>query len=228
MSHTFDAYRDSYEATVEDSIAFSGLRHDFFLRAKADLLAELVDRHFGPGRRPSLLDIGCGVGRLHRLLRPLAGALAGTDPSAAALDRAAQDNPGVTYRAGDGAAIPWTDGSFDCVLATCVLHHVAPAGWGCFVAEMRRVVAPGGLVVLIEHNPWHPLTRLAVARCPFDADAVLLGAGRARRLLGDAGCVAVRSRHFLALPFRHGLPRRLSAPAGHLPLGAQYAAFGTR
>ena len=41
---------------------------------------------------------------------------------------------------------------------------------------MRRVVRPGGLLCIIEHNPFNPLTRLAVVRCEFDRDAVLLPA----------------------------------------------------
>jgi SAM-dependent methyltransferase len=226
MTQAFDAYRDSYEATVEQSIGFSGLSHDFFLEAKAALLAALFAAHFGPGYRPSLLDIGCGVGRMHPLLAPLAGALAGTDPSAAEIDRARQDNPDVDYRVGDGLRLPWSAASFEVALAVCVVHHVPAPAWSDFVAEMRRVVRPGGLVVLIEHNPWNPLTRLSVLRCAFDRDAVLLPAGRACALLAGAGCAAVESRHFLLLPTGHPVARRVEGALRRLPLGAQYAAIG--
>jgi SAM-dependent methyltransferase len=228
MTNAFDAYRDSYEATVARSIAFSNLPHDFFLTAKADFLTNLVAEHFGPGHRPLLLDVGCGVGRIHPLLLPSVGMLAGTDPSAGAIGRAAADNPSVAYRVGDGLTIPWPDQAFDCAVAMCVMHHVAPAAWVAFVAEMRRVVISGGLIVLIEHNPWNPLTRLAVLRCPFDADATLFGARRARSLLVDVGCAHVVSRHFLLLPASGALPRRIEGWTARVPLGAQYAAFGVR
>ena len=53
---------------------------------------------------------------------------------------------------------------------------------------MRRVVRPGGLVCVIEHNPLNPLTRsLAVSRCEFDSDAVLLGASTTRKLMAAGG-----------------------------------------
>ncbi|WP_029030780.1 class I SAM-dependent methyltransferase [Salinarimonas rosea] len=225
MNASFDAYRESYEDEVARSIAFSGLSHDFFLAAKADFLAGLFARHFGE-RAPDLLDVGCGVGRLHPLLQPLVSRLVGTDVSAQSLARARQDNPFAEYREGDGGALPAEDASVDVALATCVVHHVPPACWPSFVADMRRVVRPGGLVVLIEHNPLNPGTRLAVARCPFDHDAVLLGARRARALLAQAGCTAVESAHILlaptAAPWARGLERRLA----QLPLGAQYVAWG--
>ncbi|TIW22890.1 MAG: SAM-dependent methyltransferase, partial [Mesorhizobium sp.] len=42
MSELFDGYRSSYGEAVEGSIRFSGLKHDFFLRAKAELLRRLI------------------------------------------------------------------------------------------------------------------------------------------------------------------------------------------
>ena len=59
--------------------------------------------------------------------------------------------------------------------ARCIMSRRQLAG---FVADMVRVTRPGGLVCVIEHNPLNPLTRLAVNRCPFDADAVLLRSGQ--------------------------------------------------
>jgi cyclopropane fatty-acyl-phospholipid synthase-like methyltransferase len=62
-AQAFDSYRASYEQVVAQSIAFSGLKHDFFLAAKVIQLKALFERHFGAAK-PSLLDIGCGVGRI--------------------------------------------------------------------------------------------------------------------------------------------------------------------
>ncbi|TIP60771.1 MAG: class I SAM-dependent methyltransferase, partial [Mesorhizobium sp.] len=80
------------------------------------------------------------------------------------------------------------------------VHHVPPAFWLDFFREMRRVVRPGGVACIIEHNPYNPLTRLAVLRCPFDQDAVLLNAAKARSLLQETGFSDIRSEHFLLLP----------------------------
>src|SRR5918997_1466196 len=91
------------------------------------VLAELFAAHFGQGARPSLLDVGCGVGRLHAHLSEVAGRLAGTDSSWTSIARARFDNPRVDYREGAEGKVPWPDASFDVTLAVCILHHVAAA-----------------------------------------------------------------------------------------------------
>lgn len=226
MSETFDSYFDNYRDVVQSSIDFSGLPHAFFMRAKADLLGELIAERLGTGK-PEMLDVGCGIGLLHPLLSGIAGRLSGIDVSSASLARARADNAGVDYRDFDGRSFPFADASFDLVTAICAVHHVAPGEWGSFVAEMRRVTRPGGLVCLIEHNPYNPLTRLAVSRCEFDRDAVLLGAGTARKLMAAGGLREIGARHFLLLPWDTTPARRFERALSGTPLGAQYAAFGT-
>ncbi|WP_246191118.1 class I SAM-dependent methyltransferase [Aureimonas leprariae] len=225
MSAEFDIHADRYAATVERSIAFSGLRHDFFLRAKARLLGEVFAARFPEGR-PTLLDVGCGVGELHGLLLPLTAALSGCDLSDESLERAAQRHPSVAYRRSGEAALPFGDASHDVSLAVCVFHHVPKPARPALVHEMRRVTRPGGIAVVIEHNPFNPLTRLAVARCPFDADAELLRAGETEALLREAGFAAVASRHFLLLPSESAPALRIEGAFRRLPLGAQYATIG--
>ena len=226
MSKAFDSYDRDYEQVVQRSIAFSGLKHDFFLEAKAFALQRLFAEHFGD-RRPDLLDLGCGVGRLHPLLTGITGSIAGTDVSEASIVRAREDNPEVAYRPMEGATIPWADDSFDASLAVCVFHHIPVAERAFAAAEMARVTRPGGLVILIEHNPWNPLTRLSVLRCPFDHDAVLLGALEAKSLLADSRLGDIRSRHMLLLPTRRAGAPVVERALESVPLGAQYLAWGT-
>jgi SAM-dependent methyltransferase len=172
------------------------------------------------------LDVGCGVGALHPFLRGMFGSISGADVSSASIAQALARNPGIDYRAYADGRLPYEPASFDVATAVCVMHHVPPQEWPAFVAEMRRVVRPGGLVCVIEHNPFNPLTRLAVSRCEFDRDAVLLRAGTTRRLLRNAGFTDVASRYFLLLPSAHVLARRCERAFGRLALGAQYAAWG--
>jgi ubiquinone/menaquinone biosynthesis C-methylase UbiE len=226
MSELFDSYRSNYRDVVQSSIDFSGLSHSFFMRAKADLLRELIAQRLGP-RKPAMLDVGCGVGSFHPLLRGMVDRLSGIDVSAASIAQARADNRDVDYRAFDGSSFPFADASFDLVTVICVLHHVAPAEWAHFINEMRRVVRPGGLICVIEHNPLNPLTRLAVSRCEFDRDAVLLRAGKARTLMTAGGLRDIGTRYFLLLPWEAGPARQLEGALSNVPLGAQYAAFGT-
>ena len=64
MTELFDSYRGNYRDVVQSSIDFSGLPHSFFMRAKADLLRELIVRQVGLGaheetvRQPGEVDRG--------------------------------------------------------------------------------------------------------------------------------------------------------------------------
>ncbi|HTO66382.1 MAG TPA: class I SAM-dependent methyltransferase [Bradyrhizobium sp.] len=226
MTELFDSYRDSYHDVVQSSIDFAGLPHSFFMRAKADLLRELIARRLGP-EKPALLDVGCGIGSFHPLLTDMVGLLTGIDVSSASIAQARADNSHGDYRDFNGRDFPFDDASFDLATAICVMHHVPPAERANIMSEMRRVVRPGGLVCVIEHNPLNPLTRLAVSRCEFDRDAVLLGAGATRKLMAASGLRQIDARYFLLLPWQANSARRVESALGNVPLGAQYAAFGT-
>lgn len=228
MAELFDSYHSNYRDVVQSSIDFSGLPHDFFMRAKADILRELIAERLETGK-PDALDVGCGIGSFHPLLRGIVGRLSGTDVSSTSIGQARAANNDVDYRVYDGIDFPFEDARFDLVTAICVMHHVPRAGWGHFLQEMSRVVRPGGLVCVIEHNPLNPLTRLAVARCEFDKDAVLLDARTTLELMSrKTGLGGIGARHFLLLPWEAKLARRIEHVLSNLPIGAQYAAFGTR
>jgi SAM-dependent methyltransferase len=221
MTAIFDNCAPRYSKEVQSSINFSGLRHDFFLEAKAELLARTLRNHFG-ARKPSVaLDIGCGVGLLHSRLAPLFDRVVAVDTSFVSIEQAKRLNPSVEYSVVD-QSLPFDAGTFDVTLTVCVLHHVSPKLWPAFMAEMHRVTRRDGLICIIEHNPLNPLTRLAVSRCSFDADAVLLRATKTTALLKGAGASDINTEFFLTLPTR----RRFAVPVERLlrrlPLGAQY------
>ena len=120
------------------------------------------------------------------------------------------------------------DSSYDVVVVCCVLHHT-PAG------DRRRVLAgllgalrPGGRLVLFEHNPFNPLTRLIVARAPIDRNAALLAAGEASKLLAAVGFVRLRARYLLFLPPRWRGAQHAEHFLWWLPVGGQYALVGER
>jgi ubiquinone/menaquinone biosynthesis C-methylase UbiE len=226
MAELFDSYNKNYGAVVQSSIDFSGLPHSFFMAAKADLLRELIATRLDDGHKPAALDVGCGVGSFHPFLRGALRRLCGTDVSAASIAQARRSNPDVEYEVYDGETLPYGDQAFDLATAICVMHHVPAKNWPAFLREIRRVVRRGGLVCIIEHNPFNPLTRLAVARCEFDRDAVLLAAPRTRQLMTEAGLQDVDTRYFLLLPWATPSMRRIERCMRRVPLGAQYAAFG--
>ncbi len=226
MAELFDSYDMSYAAVVQSSIDFSGLRHDFFMVAKAQILRELLAAHLSWKQAIDALDVGCGVGTLHPLVRGMFRRLCGVDVSAASLAQARRNNLDVEYEVYNGDILPYGDASFDLATAICVMHHISSGSWLSFLREVRRVVRPGGLVCVVEHNPFNPLTQVAVARCEFDDDAVLLRASQTRRLLIDAGLHDIDTRYFLLLPSATPIVRQVEYGLRHVPFGAQYATYG--
>ena len=189
----FDGYVEDYRDEVQSSISFSGQEVAFFHQRKADALVELTGRLLGDPAGQRVLDVGCGVGSIDRFLAGRFAHLCGVDTAPDALGRGHRENPAVTYAAADGTRLPFPDGGFDVVFAVCVLHHVVPSHRVDFALELARVVRPGGLVVVFEHNALNPLTRLAVSRCEFDEGVVLLTRGASTRVL--MGPAWPRSRH---------------------------------
>jgi SAM-dependent methyltransferase len=150
------------------------------------------------------------------------------DVSEDAIRDASAANPQVHYEIQSDDRLPFADASFDVCSTVCVMHHVPPSQWGRFVAEAFRVTRPGGLFAVYEHNPLNPLTRVAVWRCPFDHDAVLIRAGKAKDMLRAAGFDIVDSRYLFFTPVDAGWARRIDNRFGWLPLGAQYVVCGRK
>ncbi len=194
----------------------------FFTEAKARDLLEVVRRQCGAPASLSALDVGCGIGATDEYLSGAFRQLCGVDVSQGVVDTAARANPSVRYDMYDGETLPYDDGTFDVTFAICVLHHVEPADRQRFVGELGRVTREGGVVLLFEHNPYNPLTRMAVHRCEFDRGVVLLRATAARRLLVTAGLHVQEQRYIIFFPWRHRALRVLERRLSRFPLGAQY------
>lgn len=229
MSNTFDDYSDKYRNTVERSVNFSGQDHDFFMLAKARIFRTFLMNHFGKDQFDSLsgLDVGCGVGAFHPHVKGLFGQLTGADISVDSIKEAKALKNQVNYQHYQPGHLPFDDNSFDFTFTICVVHHVPKPEWQSFVADMARVTKPGGAVAIVEHNPLNPATRLAVMRCPFDEDAVLLGSGTSRRLMSSAGLKDIKSKYFLLSPFDNKFALQAENALSSVPIGAQYASFGT-
>ena len=223
----FDQHKETYRSDIDKAIAFSGQSHDFFTRVKADYIIELL-QEFGKNRATTspldVLDIGCGHGHIHPYLvqSNVQMNLSAVDVATSVVEEARLMNPSVDYKSYEGERLPYDDASFDTAYTIAVMHHVPPAQWPAFLQEMRRVVRPGGLIAIFEHNPINPLTQWIVRTCPIDDNAVLLRSGRLSRLVSQVGFIDVVSRYILFTPLDGPRYRAFDKMIGWLPLGAQY------
>jgi len=151
------------------------------------------------------LDVGCGNGAFTELLvqRCAPSAVDGIDPSAAQIDFARARPAGrvARFQIGDAMALPFPDASFDVAAMALVIFFVPdPAG---AVAQMRRVVRPGGVVctyawdILGGGFPNAPLGRVlkdmgVPAPLPPSVEAARMDA--LRTLWADAGLTDIDTR----------------------------------
>jgi ubiquinone/menaquinone biosynthesis C-methylase UbiE len=132
----------------------------------------------GPGVR--ILDAGCGRGEVLLACARAGAAVAGVDYAAAAVEisrRTLADVPGAQVVRGSVDALPWPDASFDRVLCADVVEHLDPDQADRALAEFRRVLAPGGFLLvhtapnrLFRTVTW-PLARLVLRAAGFAANA---------------------------------------------------------
>jgi SAM-dependent methyltransferase len=220
----FDRFAETYEAVHRDNIRLSGEDPDYFARYKIEAVAKQWAKD-GLAAPKAILDFGTGVGNaLPHLAEHFAGArITGVDVSSGSLDVAARRYPGVaelTFY--DGQTLPMASGSQDLVFSSCVFHHIDAAAHVALLSELKRVLAPGGRLIIFEHNPINPVTQYIVATCPFDEDAVLIGAGDFKARQRQAGLRHVRAVYTGFFPNALKALRPLERLLGWLPVGAQY------
>jgi SAM-dependent methyltransferase len=109
----------------------------------------LVERHLGTKRR--VLDVGCGEGQLARRLAGLGVAVVGVDPTQGQVDEAVRRGGGPGYARAAADGLPCADGSFDGVVMCLVIEHIDPIEPP--IAEMARVLEPGGTFLLLLNHP---------------------------------------------------------------------------
>jgi SAM-dependent methyltransferase len=131
-----------------------------FIEGGRQASRELAGLMRAAGRDPaqvrSVLDFGCGPGRVLPHVAELApqAECVGCDVDAAAVDWAARHLPGLGWSLSSfHPPLPFQDGRFDVVYAISVFSHLDRAVAALWLAELRRVLAPGGLALLSVHGP---------------------------------------------------------------------------
>ena len=129
----------------------------FITRGRENALREEMLRLARLQQGESVLDVGCGTGSLavaaKRKVGP-AGAVYGVDASpemiARANKKARKAGVEVTFKNAFAQSLPFQDGTFDAVLSTVMLHHLPRPARKELALEIRRVLRPGGRLLVID------------------------------------------------------------------------------
>ncbi len=112
----------------------------------ARAVADLIARHVS-ALNPRVADWGCGMGRVLRHL-PDTYQLTGFDYNKAAVDWCAKSLPRARYALnGLMPPLPADAGAFDALYALSVFTHLSAHAHAAWIAEIERVLAPGGVFI---------------------------------------------------------------------------------
>ena len=161
-------------------------------------------RLFLPTRAMTILDVGCGTGLYLEMVQRYQCALYGIDRSPSMLGAARKRLGAEAHlHLGDASGMPYADRSFDLVTSMLALHEMNPATRSAVIGEMKRVLKPGGCMLLIDFHPGpvRPLKGWLTKLTIFAAEAA---AGREhfrnyRQFMAIRGLPTLITQHTLAV-----------------------------
>jgi ubiquinone/menaquinone biosynthesis C-methylase UbiE len=182
----FDDWASTYDRSYLQRLVFEPVQKTLLEMAAA-----------GKPGAASILDVGCGTGRL---LRAASGVfpgarLAGVDAAPAMVERARAEGGGIEFQQAFAENLPFGDGEFDLVFSTMTFHHWADQRRG--MAEISRVMKPEGFWLLADFTPHGLLKWVAPRRFPRlerlrdELGEVGLGVGERRSVAGLGGQVSI-------------------------------------
>ena len=138
--------RSTYDLVAE---SYASLLPDAGFEAPVDRgMIDAFVTHVTEGSARSVVDAGCGSGRMTRLLASLGVDVSGIDVSGGMIDVARRSIPELSFEVGELADLPFADMQLGGVFAWYSIIHSPPADLPRIFAEFFRVLAPGGHAML--------------------------------------------------------------------------------
>ena len=143
-----------FYSTSEIYLAMLGARQE----SEYDFILGAIRSYSAGG---AVLDYGCGIGLMSMLLAKNGFTVTGVDISEQFIESAKSrfgKHPSMTFEVIDGLPLRFPEGAFDVVASSDVLEHCT--GIDDILREFKRLLRPGGLLVIETPNMLSPLARL--------------------------------------------------------------------
>jgi SAM-dependent methyltransferase len=218
----FDDYAHNYRQILRSGLRISSDKDDYFDLYKLNCLRRWACK---PDQADEILDFGCGIGKLTRLIGQAypQSIVFGYDISPESISVARKGSAHLKNVLFE-TQIPHGT-SYDLIIAANVFHHIREKDRAEILLKLRALLKTDGMIIIFEHNPFNPLTLYIVKTCPLDKGAALITLGRFIRLARECQLQVQEKRYVVFFPPFLKYFQKLEASLGFLPLGAQYMAL---
>jgi SAM-dependent methyltransferase len=186
---------------------------EWFLRS-GRAAYDAIAAHVPLATTGSVLDFGCGCGRVARYWEPFAGSVCGSDLDRPAVEWCRRNLSFARFEVnGLEPPLAFEDGSFDLVYALSVFTHLTGPLQLAWRDELRRVLRPGGLLLVTTHGSSYRPRLEPDERERFDRGELVVRWGD---LPGSNLCSAYHPEPYLKETFADGFELVELAPEGAL------------
>jgi SAM-dependent methyltransferase len=186
---------------------------EWFLRS-GRAAYDAIAAHVPLATTGSVLDFGCGCGRVTRYWEPFAGSVCGSDLDRPAVEWCRRNLSFARFEVnGLEPPLAFEDGSFDLVYALSVFTHLTEPLQLAWRDELRRVLRPGGLLLVTTHGSSYRPRLEPDERERFDRGELVVRWGD---LPGSNLCSAYHPEPYLKETFADGFELVELAPEGAL------------
>lgn len=211
----FDKFTNNYDQLLKEGTEFFSKSDYYFAEYK---VKRTYDFYKPKKNQVKILEYGCGTGRNISFLKKYYpnAIITGADISLKSLQIAKKNNPNEKF-----VHVKEVDGQFDLIFIAGVFHHIHPDLRVDVASHIKTLLKHNGLLIIFEHNPFNPITRRIVDKCPYDEDAILLYPSQLKKLFRDR-LDFITNRYTLfvppIIPFSYQADKMLSL----IPLGGQF------
>ena len=145
-----------YDETFMARMAAAYLEQTPWTRLRLSAVRDLVE----PSSGDRVLDLGCAAGAVTHFLSTFGCDVVGVDSEPLALETARSLFPGLRFELADVTELPFPGASFDKAVAADLVEHLEDEPFAQMVAEVARVLVPGGTLSIYTPNPRHLIERL--------------------------------------------------------------------
>lgn len=116
-----------------------------------------------------VLDLGCGTGRLYHLFKDFQGVeYVGVDQSEGQIEMAKEDFPNARHEVAEMTELPFGEGEFDIIYCIATFHHLPDEKSRIkSLEEMKRILKPGGRIIMTNWNLYSKSVQKLVAKGKF-------------------------------------------------------------